>query len=584
MIDFDRSRTDALNSLKSTNKVVVLGNSFKTDSLFRQFKEIWEVQTEIFGDDECVQLTKFLVALPDDFPIVLPKIYLSKEYTTKSQYLPHVDNAGYICLFDEDSISIDIYNPGGIVKECISKAITIVESGLKGINANDFVEEFIAYWEQSYSTNDLLKIGLNMIAEHSGEISDTIQCLYLQKKYRGYSIIIHNENNHFKKFKSHLINIGYHANEFNAFYVGRLNIPKPPFDFNNKEIIDSIKKTCPQNIPLLKSYLNSKHKYKLIIFNVLIDGKTLFLGWEINLDKKINGYRSNKITTWDMFTKFQQFKSPHRIKFDVYTKERLQLRTDGFELPLAQSAAFIGLGSVGSNLLQLLRPFGLSKIELIDPDILKIENINRHLLGFEYINQYKVDGLKDFFERKDLFLEINANKNSIVSILRNDLSKLNSCDVIFLAVGKDNIEQYIFLLLKSGLLKKPVFTIWLEPYLCGGHCLYNNPSNPINYDDLHEKGLYKFNIIDTKEYLQPSNKLRFKEAGCQSSFIPYGQKSLSLFLSSILEKISYLMVNKQAESFRITWKNPTIDPNDINLQISSFGQNLQSNIEIVAIK
>src|SRR5699024_4239194 len=49
----------------------------------------------------------------------------------------------------------------------------------------------------------------------------------------------------------------------------------------------------------------------------------------------------------------------------------------------------IGCGSIGSYMCNELIKSGLEEITVVDMDILKAENIYRHLLGMEYVGQYK---------------------------------------------------------------------------------------------------------------------------------------------------------------------------------------------------
>lgn len=89
----------------------------------------------------------------------------SKEDKAWIEYIPHVDMVGFVCLYDEESIVTNINRPDEIVKLCLNKSLEIIEQGLKGINPDDFADEFVAYWNEKYSAKDEIYSGLMMFEQ-----------------------------------------------------------------------------------------------------------------------------------------------------------------------------------------------------------------------------------------------------------------------------------------------------------------------------------------------------------------------------------------------------------------------------------
>lgn len=56
--------------------------------------------------------------------------------------------------------------------------------------------------------------------------------------------------------------------------------------------------------------------------------------------------------------------------------------------------AFVGCGSGGSALVFMAAKSGVGRITLIDPDVLSLENVGRHMLARRYVGTPKVEGLK----------------------------------------------------------------------------------------------------------------------------------------------------------------------------------------------
>lgn len=574
MTDFKQAKIDALEQLSATNTVRVLDSKEKKALNLQQFGDVWLLSAEYFDIGKCAQEIELLIALPDDFPVVLPKIYITGQDYNKIKYIPHVDTAGYICLFEEDSISLDTDQPGNIVKLSLDRAIKIIEDGVGKKNEADFNDEFIAYWEGIYDGKDRVDTGITMI---NGQISNgtVIKFLHLKKAYSGYSVILHDESPDFMHFKSYLKENGHFFDECEAFYLGGLAGLTPPFSLLNSDTIEVVRKHFPLLLKEFEVFVNCDTYPKFVLFSVTIKEKPVLFGWQIhNLNVKLNGFRLGKITNWDAYTKFQKSGHVSRIKFDMFTRERLLQRTAGFNDMATKDIAVAGLGSIGSNLLHYLIPFGIDNMHLIDPDVLSIENTQRHLLGMEYVRQYKVNGIKHFLERNNPLQKIKAHKTSLLRVIREKVGILNQCDFIFLAVGKDNIERFAIESLKAGTIKKPVFILWVEPYLCGGHCLYLTPGKPLNFEALYDQGLFIYNVIDASEYKNKARQLLFREAGCQSSYLPYGQKNIILFLSRIASHIYEIMENRIEKNIRLTWRGNEEDRERVNLQLSDFGNKL----------
>jgi molybdopterin/thiamine biosynthesis adenylyltransferase len=63
-----------------------------------------------------------------------------------------------------------------------------------------------------------------------------------------------------------------------------------------------------------------------------------------------------------------------------------------------QTLVVVGLGSLGSHALSLLA-YPWRQLVLIDPDTLAEENVERHILGYNSLRNYKVTGLKQWLVR-----------------------------------------------------------------------------------------------------------------------------------------------------------------------------------------
>lgn len=576
MIDFEQARKEAYEQLQLTYTLFILGEKEKKELKLQTCKEIWRVHTEVFLPDHVIKPIEFIIEIPEDFPLIIPKIFLSQKDYDWIKYIPHVNTDPCVCIFDNETITVDPSQPVEILKSCILRAKKIIEDGLQKKNTESFTEEFIAYWTDSYDPKDKVLRCLSMILQDDEIMSNRVKFLYLQKPFLGYCIILYENHEEDRIFKSFLEKYDYKTEEHEAFYLGELVNLRLPFFYTNEYTYSLVSNDHPELIKDYEAFINRRTYPKVVLFSKRINNRRLLFGWQIApLHTERKGYRPFSLSPLQVYNTFHKKEPVTRLHFEVFTPERLLQRTEG---PFVEQRDFAisiaGLGSIGSNLLHYLISPELKHLCLIDPDILTIENINRHLLGLEYVHSYKATALKRFLELKNPLLKIDAYNSSIIKIIKSRPEVLNGSDFIFIAIGKDNIERYILDCLQNHIVTKPVFVFWVEPYLCGGHCLYLNPGHTIDYSDLYDNGLYKFNIIDSTEYTRCERQLLFREAGCQSSYMPYGQKNITLFLSSLVPLLFEIMESHSKKSMRLTWKGNFKVQRSLELTLSEVGQRL----------
>lgn len=572
---FNKACVEAYDFLGQTNSIKVLQKENLKLSHLKGFPLVWEMPTEILHPDKgSVQITLH-IAFPSEFPFVLPKIYLSHDDNKWIQFIPHVNVDGFICIYDEDSISIDPNQPGRIVKLSLDKALQIVEAGFLKSNINQFKEEFIAYWEEIHGPKDLVGIGLSMI-NFTDEISQfKLKYFILDSEFSVYKFILIDENKESEIIKMFLESSKIKYTENEALYLGEIHDISPPFSITNEGIDELIYNYFNSLYGSFEKFISKGKEPRLILFNLTIKNEILIFGWQLpplRLQRK--GFRS--ISSREAFTKFQKSENVARFKFDTFTKKRLNMRTDGFENKETElTIAIAGLGSIGSFLLQNLMVLPLSEIYLIDPEFLTLDNIYRHTLGFSDIGKYKTDALTEYYRNKNPLLKTRTSNESVLNLVQQSHTAINAYDFIFVAIGKTTIETYLCDAITKNIITKPLFIFWVEPFLYGGHCIYINPRQPINYSDLFIDGLYSYNIINEREYKDPTRELLFKEAGCQGSYMPFGRKEINLFFCSIMPNIFNLIEDLGSSSLRFTWKgklNPLISP---PIELSELGRSLQ---------
>lgn len=553
MIDFKKAKETAYLALSEVETVVLMDSLEKTLATFEIYQEVWKVTTEILVDSVGIDVT-LQVYLPNDFPLSIPKIYLSKKNYDQLKYLPHVDSNRLICTFDDQLVRPDTANPAGVITECLTKAKRILQDGIAKLNQDDFEEEFIAYWGCTYSPSDRHRDDLLcLINPDMNQITPSL--LDITISWGVYSYAVHNNDAAANNFREFLKMNNIKFTEVPIFFCGLIKIDfNPAFDYSNARILNLLDQLGKEKKEVFKKFINSKTSPKFVLARVILNEKNTFIGWFYkNFKSTHRGFRGGTISSFQAMSTFQKNEKLIRVTPEILTKERLNNRSSGISSAREFKFSIIGVGSVGSNLVQMLNSINFPEFHLIDEDKLKIENIGRHLLGFNYLSQYKTLAIKDLLTLKNPVQSVLTRENSIVEVIQNEPTFINDTDFIFMTTGRSNIENWIGNKIENGVITKPVFFIWVEPYLAGGHCLYIVPeSDP--YNSFFSEGLlFKYNVIDADYYSNPNNKVALKEVGCQTTYIPYSNTNLISFLAALFPKITAIIENDIKINQAFTW-------------------------------
>ena len=552
MSTFEQARQQALAQVQETNGCRILTKGEVAKRKLKAFAEVWLLDIEIFQPDGNVQPLQLLIALPADFPLVLPTIYLEKADYERIRHIPHVDTSGLICTYDSETVRVNPADPHGIVRECVLQARRLIEQGLAGSNSEDFEQEFIAYWENLYSDQDKLATGVSLAAKPIpvGPCS----LLSLNKPFGGYQLVIPTEEAITGPFKQLLKRHGISTEKFSAFNLGELGETHPPYGLNNGEALAMVGRYFPEQWDKFLLFLRGVTEAPIVLFHRSIAGQTLYFGWQHSFPEVVRkGFRPGKLSQLEMLTTFDRAKPIRRWAFDTLTTQRLLQRTAGEQPRHEYTLLLAGLGSIGSNLLHYLASLPLKEMRLVDAEVLSLENINRHLLGIDFVDSGKAEALQRHLELQQPLRQVSHRQDSIVQVAQREPAYLNECDAVLLAVGRSTVEEHLLKMQATGALTRPVFILWVEPYLAGGHLLYFPPGQATDYDSLFDDGYYKYNVLATAEYRKPANQMLLKEAGCQGSYVPYSQEYVSLFLGRIFPEIRRLLLQPASGACAFTW-------------------------------
>lgn len=557
--------------LRKIESVRILGSKERKDFGFPNHIEVWEVQTEIINEKGSIESITIHLIFTQDFPLMFPIVRLVESDFQRLKHMPHLQANRVVCTF-ENKVFPNPNHPEKVVEEVVRRTKSTIEIGLQASNKADYEDEFVAYWDQKFSPKDSIRDDLLLVLEKPLTKDSNIKLLKLTKPYNKISYIVHTDDEMAKRFISFINRKNITYKEYDVFFAGEIpEIKEPPFDRTNGEVLLYFDGRSKEFMQAYKKFINSKTYPKLVLFQKPLDGQINYFGWfHTPVETNRKGFRSGILTNENVMKTFSKNENVVRTKLSHYSSKRLLSRSAGFNVsPIGRIICIAGLGSIGSNLVQFLNYGPELEFRLIDEENLELENLGRHFLGLDYVNQSKVEALKDFLESKNPIQKVTIKKESVVSLVQESPEYINESDFLIVAIGENNKEQWLVHQLKKNIIKIPLMFFWVEPYLLGGHFLYVPPESP-NYDSyFNGDGLYNYNIIDVSDYGNPV--LTAKEAGCQSNYTPYSRNSIQIFLGQIYFWVSKVIKERPVSSIGYTWVGDTSIANDLGIRLSTIG-------------
>jgi len=541
------------------------------------FLETWEVDVEVDGPAG-VEVLTLTIQFPRDFPLVLPRISLDQDDVVVLRYPPSVGANGLICTFDPNTTFPNPTAPAQVVLAALQQAVRIIERARWGVPASVYDDEFIAYWENRYPGERPVDQTVLSLVDENLSALDEVTYVHLRRFVGPFQSVLYARQEEFDAFKPFLEGRGVKFDAFPAFHLGDGGQLIPPYSWRTADVLHLIEdRGLMAAFEHHLSRLPSGFTTPVVTFTRNLNGRQLVFGWQhasllSEWSSKYQGRRRSGpqptlLTTRDRFTRVTRF-SPQ-----VITRERLRRRTAGetpSALPTAPVLGITGLGSIGSHLTGMLAALDVAEFRLVDPDILSLENLKRHLLGIDDVGRTKVDGLRRWLHGKDPLRSVHVQKTRVVELMLSEPAFLNDCDYAFFCLGDPNAETWLSEALAQGALSTPSFFLWIEPYAAGAHCVFLNGQDGVQLADAFDKNLFKHNVIAAAEHSRRTFARR--EAGCQTTHFPFDGASVMLFLGALLPELLRVMTTTDHPSGCFSWVGNKDALATLGVEVSAFAR------------
>lgn len=517
-----------------------------------------KIITEIEIRDMATSIELFM-AFPYPIPFQLPDIYF---VNTEYDPIPHI---GYddrkLCLF-EDGTSFSPNDYPAISLECLRKAKKLLSLGANRQNANEYRTEIVSYWRYSYNNEEPVEQGwlfhgslpdntqtlvlFSLQPEKTGGLGVTRAIAISEKEYNCGSLFID------------FLRRNYKITEYPALYVSHYSPPStPPYSTTFNQFLACVSDI--NDFKAIRRHLN-KHCGGIFLFPL---GPTGQFGsvWVGSVPQRAKGWRNGMKTAFDVMCRFERRNLLlYRSMGKVLSVNRIAERTKG-ELMTEMRLLVAGLGSIGSNLCHFLSGHNNAFFTLIDSDSLSVDNLGRHLLGFNYLGRNKAEAISDHLHGINPDLQVSVVDNdSVEAYIEHDTTRVNNHDAVFICTGDPMSELFCIQKVIDDAITVPLFILWLEPYAVAGHLLYINPSDAKKLGHLFdEQGIYVHSFIDQQEFHKRPELFTKREAGCNGSYNQYSGNDVLLFLSAMYPHILSLLDNpSNSTAYRWLGKNDSI--------------------------
>lgn len=568
-----------LNAILSKIENVFNINEYNDEELKKQysFSTLYECSVNYQNEE-----FNILIGIKNDFPLSSPSIFW-KDF--KGNFYPHIEEIdGKICYLEDDLYTFDYENPEGIISSCIDMAVMHIYNGKYSLNDDDFINEFESYWirtDLTIGVDSYIKLDEN-IRMIKSYMEDKVFLIYDKDSDLEYALQQCN-----KVKKEDCVQ--------DAIYIpleNNINIFPPRYkqmwkisEVRNIIIKNLSKSKFKKVNTLLK---NNKFTRSIIISFPNKKGERVVIGvYCYDFYKFIKGKFLHPIVTWCMNCKMELL--------DINRKDKNYLLNRGGALDyiLDKKILVLGCGSLGGHIIEQLINVGIDNITIVDRDKFSIENIYRHILGYDSLKpegSYKSEEMKNYLDKKYRNLKLTAIAYDLIDCIEDKSLDLKKFDLIIVAIGNPNIEFELNKKIHSLSVKIPTIFTWNEPNGIGGHVLVtNNEKTGGCYECLYSDPTTGDRVLKNKASLVDSAESYAKKyAGCGSAFLPYSYlDSVQTAILCSRTVLEVLMGEEKGNPLK-TWKGknlynvkttPRYDLTEENMEKSKYlYKNLKCNI------
>ena len=218
-----------------------------------------------------------------------------------------------------------------------------------------------------------------------------------------------------------------------------------------------------------------------------------------------------------------------------------------------KSILLVGCGSVGSHLAIDLSKAGIGTLQLVDNDKIKLENLQRFAIGFQYVGMPKANAIKEYLSKNYLYTFARSFEGTLEKFLDDQDTDIKNYDLVISAIGDPTMNLYLNKLAKK--LNIPLLIGWNEPFGIGGHAQLSISNQVGCYRCLY-RDTYNIASFAAKEQPKPFHR---KHLGCGEVYTPFSALD-SIRTSELMARMTISFLSGEDNQAQIlSWKGEKTD-------------------------
>lgn len=399
-----------------------------------------------------------------------PKLIISNPPDFLPPHLAHL-HQGSLCYFADGSAPLDRYNPAGAILRCLVQATSVIDDLISDPMKNiaDIQEEFVSYW----LLDNNIKFGSIFIGEVAPGSLNT-RAYILKSDSATATVILDSAEAAEALAKSWSCEIAPKL-KATCWLLETDHFPfvsEHPRPRTIKEMLVWLRNWDHGLYDKLKKHLETDANY--LKTNGLFVGIKSPIGWlgfhlEIistakNLCNQANrnkGRRKGKLFLQHLHGA-GGYQEITRLYIQDISPTYVHSRNLEYPDLRARKIALVGCGAIGGFLAQALVKLGAGTgqgyLKLIDPDLMKSDNLGRHFLGYPELRKLKAKALVETLRYQFPFSSIEGVIDSV-----DAEAELSSNDLIIDATGEESVSEMLnHRRLNLAESSAPVLHVWIR--------------------------------------------------------------------------------------------------------------------------
>lgn len=520
------------------------------------WREVWRLRVTKLAEPQ-----DFILAIPTTFPDHLPKAYLPARTIESIKQIPHLDSNRFLCTYDEVASKPNADDPGQMALHVLERAITIFKDGVSKVNQSDYAEEMQAYWGLN---TDIL--ALSLIEPQMNLLNATM--LELQPAWRGYTHLFAPSEDEGRKWllavdcdsKVEIQTVPF----FHLQTLGGIPLPS-----TNGEIYRLLQRHDTTLLKRLTTHLQRSPRPSAILFSAptaINAGRMLGAWWHPLVAHEVYrgpahqerysevapGFRSvtsRLAVIAELSVRHKQDKIIRATVERVDTARLFERTIGDTHSALELGVNMIGCGSLGSVAAACLAQSSMAdRFCIVDHETLRPENVQRHYCGMSDIGEYKAEATARRLRAHFPHVECETHTKDVLEMIRTSPTTLATTSLTIVTVADIAIERRLNQLFKTtpAFGDAPICFMWVEPHMFAGHALFLRRTQAGCFECAFDEHFrYKHRVLKNPALFSR------REAGCQSTFIPYSGVDATQFIAAA----SRFLINalKTPENKIFTW-------------------------------